>query len=385
MAENGRFSNPVISKRVIHLGIGQPDPDLLPLTELEEAASLGLKTDDRSFLNYGSGKGNEDFLELLARFLTHQYPDPVQPDQLFVTNGNSQALDLICTLFTRPGDTVLVEEPSFFLAFKIFGDHGLNLVSIPVDENGLVIHEVREKLKTSNPAFLYTIPTYHNPAGVTLSNQRRRELARICSEHQVLIVADEVYHFLNYTGEEILPMGSLCGDCPLISLGSFSKVLAPGLRLGWIHARADLVEKLDRSGLVLSGGGLNPFTSRIVNAFMEKGFLAANIEKLKQIYSQRRDFLCGQLEQYLKGRIRFYVPGGGYFVWVRLPDHVDASALRKIGLECRVDYFAGKLFSSRNGLHNYIRLCFAYYPEKDLAKGVRRLADAFARFDESLN
>ena len=380
MTGTENLSDPLISQEMIHLGIGQPGSDLLPVKGLERAAALALHTDDPFFLNYGSEQGNENFLESLAKFLSSHYPEPVSPEQLFITNGNSQALDLVCTLFTRPGDTILVEEPSFFLAFKIFADHGLNLVSVPMDEHGLIVREVREKLKTLNPAFLYTVPSYHNPAGVTLSNQRRRELAEICSENQLLIVADEVYHFLNYTGEPVLPMGSLCQDCPLVSLGSFSKILAPGLRLGWVHARPDLIKRLYRSGLVLSGSGLSPFASQIVNSFMALGFLDANIEKLKQVYTQRRDFLCRLLKETLPEQARFLIPGGGYFVWVRLPDPVDASALRKIALEFQVNYFAGKLFSSQKGLNNYIRLCFAYYPEQDLARGIDRLAKALVRF-----
>lgn len=375
----------VPAQEIIHLGIGQPDPGLLPVKELEQAAVRALRTDDPFFLNYGSEQGNENFLESLAKFLSSQYPSPVVPEQLFITNGNSQALDLVCTLFTRPGDTILVEEPSFFLAFKIFADHGLNVVSIPMDENGLIIREVRETLKKLNPAFLYTVPTYHNPAGVTLSNDRRRELAEICSENQVLIVADEVYHFLNYTGESVLPMGSLSQDCPLVSLGSFSKILAPGLRLGWVHANPDLIKRLSRSGLVLSGSGLSPFTSQLVNSFMDLDFLNANIERLRNVYSQRRDFLCRVLKDTLLDQANFLVPEGGYFVWVRLPDPVDTSALRKIALEFQVNYFAGKLFSSQKSLNNYIRLCFAYYPEADLARGIDRLAKALARFSKNIS
>ncbi len=188
-----------IPSDLIHLGIGQPSTHLLPIEKMEKAAARSLSgrsLPGRSFLAYGNAKGNENFRQNLAGFLTGEYPNPVTPDQLLITNGNSQALDMVCTLFTRPGDTVFVEEPTYFLALKIFADHHLKLVSIPVDDNGLKTDVLRKKLETQSPAFLYTIPTHHNPSSVTLSSQRRQDLAGICGKKNLLVVADEVYHFL---------------------------------------------------------------------------------------------------------------------------------------------------------------------------------------------
>ena len=362
-----------LPRDMIHLGIGQPSSHLLPAKEMETAAAHSLSNGKNFFLAYGEASGNGNFRETLAEFLTGQYPDPVDPDQLLITNGNSQGLDFICTLFTRPGDTVLVEEPSYFLALKIFADHRLNLVSIPVDDNGLMTDVLKERLKTLTPAFLYTIPTYHNPAGVTLSLKRRQELVRICTQKNLLVVADEVYHFLNYSDEPPPPLGTWCNLCPLISLGSFSKILAPGLRLGWMHTSEGVVKKISGSGLMLSGGGFNPFTSEIVNSVISLGFLKTHIQHLRNVYRQRIEIFCDQLKKYLPDQVMFKVSKGGYFIWVEFPKGVDTNSFRKDAQKQNVDFYPGTLFSHNKGLKNYLRLSFAFYDEKVLTEGARRL------------
>jgi len=358
---------------MIHLGLGQPSSHLLPVKEMEKAAARCLSKENRFFLAYGEARGNGNFRETLAGFLTSRYPDQVEPDQLLITNGNSQALDFICTLFTRPGDTVLVEEPSYFLALRIFADHKLNPVSIPVDGNGIVTSVLKEKLETLNPAFLYTIPTYHNPASVTLSAKRREEMVRICAKKNLLVVADEVYHFLSYSDDPPPPMGTWITGCPLVSLGSFSKILAPGLRLGWLHAGPDLLKKMTGSGVLVSGGGFNPFTSEIVNSVIRSGFLKLHIQHLKNVYHHRIKIFCNQLRRHLPDQAVFKVPEGGYFIWVRFPDGIDTKSFRKAARKQNVDFYPGSLFSHKKELKNYMRLSFAFYDDKILAEGARRL------------
>ena len=154
-------------------------------------------------------------------------------------------LDLICTLFSKPGDTIFVEEPSYFLALRIFADHGLNVVSLPMDKQGLVIEAIEEYLDREKPVFLYTIPTFHNPSSVTLAADRRARLNQLSREHNFLIVADEVYQLLNYEGAPPSPLAAYIDGNSVISLGSFSKIMAPGLRLGWIQAGGEILARLD--------------------------------------------------------------------------------------------------------------------------------------------
>jgi DNA-binding transcriptional MocR family regulator len=365
---------------MIHLGIGQPSTHLLPLREMENAAAHCLSQDNRFFLAYGREQGNDNFRKTLADFLTDSYPEKVEQDQLLITNGNSQALDFICTCFTNPGDTILVEEPSYFLALRIFADRKLNLVSIPMDDNGIIIKVLKDKLDNLSPAFLYTIPTYHNPAGVTLSGSRRKELVSLCLEKNVLIVADEVYHFLNYEDEPPRPMGSWIKDYPVISLGSFSKILAPGLRLGWIQTHPDRIKQMAKSGLLISGGGFNPFASEIVNSFIGLGLLNTHIRRLKSVFRERIKVFCHELHLHLPKEARFNIPAGGYFIWIRLPVGTDTRALQKAAQSRNVDFHPGYLFSHQKGLINYIRLSFALYDEPLLCRGARRLGKVISDF-----
>jgi DNA-binding transcriptional MocR family regulator len=299
------------------------------------------------------------------------YGFPVDFNDLFVTNGISNGLDLICAHFTHPGDTIFVEEPTYFLALRIFEDHNLQIVLIQTDENGLVIESLEEKLKGHQPKFLYTVPTFQNPGGFTLPQDRREKLVQLSQEHDFLIVADEVYHFLNYADQQITPFVAYTDLETVISLSSFSKILAPGLRLGWMQAHPSKIQPLIKSGLLDSGGGLNPFTSAIVRELIEAGDLKKNIDNLISTYHVRLKVMDTALRKELP-QAEFATPQGGYFFWVRLPG-VDTGQFREKAREFDVDLRQGVLFSSQDKMQDYMRLCFAFYGEEKIEAGIRRL------------
>ena len=363
-----------ISEGMIDLGVGDPDFALLPLDMLRRAAEACFSKGDPTFLQYGAEQGDGYFRIALAGFLSRGYGFPVDPDNLFVTNGISNALDLICAHFTRPGDTIFVEEPSYFLALRIFEDHDMHIIPIQTDENGLVIESLEKSLAQFQPKFLYTVPTFQNPGGFTLSLDRRARLVQLSQEYDFLIVADEVYHFLNYSGQQIKSFAAYTDLEMVISLGSFSKILAPGLRLGWMQAHSDVIKRLVTSGLLDSGGGLNPFTSAIVRELLVAGDLERNISKLNRAYRSRLDAMEIVLHQELPQAL-FETPQGGFFFWVRLPG-VDAVKLRDEARELKVGFRQGVLFSSQGGLRDYIRLCYAFYDEMKIDEAVRRLRQA---------
>ena len=280
-------SQTYIPEGMIDLGVGDPDFSLLPLDMLRRAAEACFAKNDPTFLQYGAEQGDGYFRMALAEFLGRGYGFPVDPDNLFVTNGISNALDLICAHFTRPGDTIFVEEPTYFLALRIFADHDLRIVPIQTDEDGLVIEALEEKLAEFQPKFLYIVPTFQNPGGHTLSQERRDRLVQLSQEHDFIIVADEVYHFLNYSDQQVKPFAAYTDLETVISLSSFSKILAPGLRLGWMQAHPNKIKRLVTSGLLDSGGGLNPFTSAIVRDLIEAGDLEQNIARLIAAYRSR--------------------------------------------------------------------------------------------------
>lgn len=362
---------------MIDLGVGQPQPSLLPLEALRQAAELQFAQNDPSFLQYGAEQGDGYLRRELARFLEADYGFPVQPEELFITNGASLGLDLICTLFARPGDTIFVEEPSYFLALRIFADHHLKPVPIPVDADGLDVAALEAALKKVKPVFLYTIPTFQNPSGYTLSAERRARLAQLSREHDFLIVADEVYHLLHYTAAPPRAFAGYKDQGNILSLGSFSKILAPGLRLGWIHTDPERAKTFAACGLLDSGGGLNPFTSGIVYRLLETNGLKSNIQRLRAAYQTRAAALDAALRAHLP-EADYQTPQGGYFFWVRLPNGADAGALLKRAESFKVSYRPGVRFSSQNGLRSFARLCFAFYEADQLAEGIERLKRALA-------
>jgi DNA-binding transcriptional MocR family regulator len=361
----------------VDLGRGDPQLALLPLHLLRQAADRRFSQGDNSFLQYGTEQGDGSLRAALADFLGDGNGSSADPDTLFITAGISSALDLLCTVFTRWGDTVFVEEPSYFLALRIFADHGLHVVSISTDGSGLVIEALEDALREHRAKFLYVIPTFQNPSGHTLTQERRERLLSLSRQHNFLLLADEVYQYLNYTVQPPKPFGAYREFENVISLGSFSKILAPGLRLGWMQADARIIQRLTGCGLLTSGGGMNPFTSAVVCGLIESGDLKKNIANLVRVYSARVRAMDESLRRHLPDA-EFTTPQGGYFFWVRLPGG-DTETLRKEAQPLQVDFRPGILFSSQGGLRDYLRLSISYYEAEDIELGLRRLEQSLRR------
>jgi len=359
---------------VINLGIGQPSDDLLPVSLLRKASGDFLEIAKPGEFNYGETQGDIRFRESLADFLSIEYGVEARPDSLMLTCGNSQALDFICERFTKPGDTVFVEEPSYFLAFQIFRDHGLNIVPVAMDKDGMVIEALEQALKSSVPALLYTIPSFSNPGGQTLSATRRQQLVDLSREHDFVVAADEVYQMLGYFGEVPPALGTMIDRGNVISMGTFSKIMAPGLRLGWIQAPEHLMEIAMGSGWVNSGGSVNHVTSHIVRHAINMGLQASFIGQLRESYRNRVLAMDAALQEHLSAYARWTRPDGGYFFWLELNASVDVAGLRNKALDQGVGFQPGEVFTSTGNFKNYIRLSFAHYREADIHQGVKRLA-----------
>lgn len=362
------------SAKSINFGIGQPGFDLLPLDLMRRAAAARFAEGDTELLNYGYEQGDGRFRQALAAFLSAEYAAPVGPEQLMITAGASQALALICTLFTRPGDTVFVEEPSYFLALRILReDFGLNVVSIPIDEEGLCLDALEEALTRRRPVFVYTIPAFQNPTGHTLSLDRRMRLLAMSREHDFLLVADEVYQMLQSTGSPPPSLAVLPGNERVLSVGSFSKILAPGLRLGWIQARPEAVQRIVSCGLVDSGGGLNHFTSNLVRVALEEGWQREFLQNLRAVYRSRIDLMDAALHRHVGDAARWRKPDGGYFFWLEMTRGTDAAALLAAAEKAQVGFLPGSRCSIDNGLGHCLRLSFAHYGAELIEEGIARL------------
>ena len=243
---------------------------------------------------------------------------------MLVSGGNSQALDQVLTMLTEPGDVVFVECPTYNLALGIIADHPVDVVGVPMDEDGLdvealeaAVGEVRASGR--RPRLLYTIPTFHNPAGVSLSAPRRRSLLELARREDLILVEDDVYRELAYDGEAPPALRTLDPEAPVVRLGSFSKSLAPGLRLGWFDAPAALRERLAAAGFVESGGCVSQFSASVVAALLEAGAYGAHVAALRLAYASRRDALAGALRERLPAGAHVTVPSGGFFLWLTLP------------------------------------------------------------------
>jgi len=361
----------------INFGIGQPSADLLPVDLVRQASDAFFAKAQPLELNYGVTQGDERFLNSLAGFLTRGYGSPASAEELFVTGGNSQALDLVSSVFAKPGDTVFVEEPSYFLAFQIFRDHGLNIVGIPIDDDGLCVDSLQRELESHQPAFLYTIPSYHNPGGQSTTEARRAQIVALAREHDFLVVADEVYQLLNYYAAPPPAYGTMTASEHVVSLGSFSKILAPGMRLGWIQTSRDLRNELRSSGFVNSGGSINHISSHIVRQTIDSGSLDSHIETLRGVYRHRVEAMDDALHQHFGGIAEWTRPGGGYFFWLRFDESVNTAPIKEAAKRAATGFQAGSVFSSKGQLNNYLRLSFAHYNENDIREGVARLRRLF--------
>ena len=361
----------------INLGVGQPSADLLPVDLLRQASEAFFEEAQPFELNYGVLPGDERFLESLAVYLSESYGTSVSPESLFVTAGNSQALDFVSTIFSKAGDTVFVEEPSYYLAFQIFRDHGLHVVGVPIDDDGINIDAFEELLGKHSPAFVYTIPSYHNPGGQCLSSERRLRLIELSQQHDFLIVADEVYQLLHYYDRPPPAFGTMIQADTVLSLGTFSKILAPAMRLGWIQAGPGLRKRILENGYVNSGGSINHYSSHIVRHAIDLGLQRAFVGELRRAYRNRVEVMQESLKSLFGVLATWRRPDGGYFFWLRFDEDVDTTILRERARELHTGFQPGSVFSNDGRLGNFLRLSFAHYGEDDIREGIARLRRVF--------
>ena len=360
---------------VIDLGIGQPQPAILPVELMARAMTIAAAARPSAPLQYGTERGDGHLRAALARFLTAHYGHSVDGERILVSNGNSQAIDLCCGALAKPGDVVFVEEPTYFLAMQIFVDHGLRVVGIPVDDDGMRIDALEEQLTLHSPRLLYCIPTGHNPTGVSMPLERRRRLVELAREHGFLVVADEVYQLLDYSGSVPEPLAAYIDSGVVLSLGTFSKIVAPGLRLGWIQASDELLDVLVARGQVASGGGLNPFTASLVAPILDDGGVDDYLLGLRRDLRARLIAMDEAVQAHLD--VSYRRPDTGYFFWLRFPDEIDTAALRPAALAAGVGYQPGPVFSTQGGFANCLRLSFAHYGEADIRTAVAALGPVF--------
>jgi len=367
----------------VELAYGEPDPALLPVGAVRRAAAAALERCGAATIAYGGERGPHDLRATLARRITTHEGVPVSADEVIVTGGNSQAFDQALTVFCAPGDVVLVEEPTYNLAVATMRDHPVEVVGLPFDQDGLDVAALAATLARlrragRRAALLYAIPTFHNPTGACLGDERRTALVALARRDGLLIVEDDVYRELVYEGVAPPSLWSLDPAAPVLRLGTFSKSLAPGLRVGWTTGRADLLERFASAGMIESGGCPSQFAATVTAALLDDGdAYDRHVATLHGVYRARRDALVTALREHLPAGCDFVVPAGGYFVWLGLPPGLTAAVLAPFAELRRVSFIPGSRFST-TGEDTHVRLAFSLYDEPALVEGARRLAAAVA-------
>lgn len=389
-------------RKISTLRVGSPSEDLrIKCGELIRKASLELHTPDNyaDLFQYGPHSGSLAVRDELAKFLSEQYGDKVSCEDIWVTAGASQGLACIGNLLFQPGNVAFVEEPTYFIGLTALQeDYGMNVVGVPTDQDGMIVDEL-EKLMAEHlltapgsagnkpfSAMLYCIPTFNNPTGSVLSSERCKQLIKLLRKYNVLAFCDDVYNLLSYMGDSPpfqSPQRLFSFDNKtdpdykghVISNGTFSKILGPGLRLGWMEVPERVGRILHTTGYVKSGGCFNHYTSCIVSTAIKMGLVKEHLAYAQEVYYSRLNSLCNALDKYIPCSVRYTKPRGGYFVWVVLPCEVDCDKLYDVCLnKYRVDFNKGSGFSSKGQYKNCMRLTFAFHDSPTIEHCVKQIA-----------
>ncbi len=366
---------------IIELKAGYPDWSLLPAEGLSQAAQMVLKREASQALLYGAQQGPGSLIRQLRIWMEHMEGYSPPQEHVLITGGTSQALDLLCLLLTQPGDVVLVQAPTYNLALRLMREYHLELAPIQSDEEGVMVDALEETLKKleqqgRQPRFLYLVPTFSNPDTLTFSVKRRKALVELAQRSHLRIIEDDAYRDLWYAAPPPPSLYSIAPDDLVIQLRSFSKILAPGLRLGWMLAAPEFVRQCANRGVFVSGGGPNHFTAHVVAAFMELGLLDQHIEILQRHYRERRNILEHALEKHLSNGCRWNSPQGGFFLWLQLPQGINSADLLPIAEAAGVSYLSGTHCFVNGGGENFCRLTFTMVSPDELEEGIRRLSSA---------
>ncbi len=372
---------------VISFAGGLPAPDVFPAERFRDACVKVLDNQARLALQYGATEGYEPLREMIARH-TARYGVKAKPENVLITSGSQQALDLIGKLLINPGDRVLVEAPTYLGALQAFNVYGAEYICVPSDNDGLRTDQLEASLRLG-PKFMYVLPNFQNPGGTTLAEGRRHELVLLAERYGIPIIEDDPYGQLRYEGDHLTPLimldrQNMHGDDGystgnVLYLSTFSKTLSPGLRLGWIVAPPDVIAKLVQ---IKQGADLHTstFTQMVAYEVAHDNFLDEHIKLIRRVYGERRNVMLHSLEEYFPPEVSWTRPQGGLFLWVTLPEGMDCHRLFEAALKENVAFVAGDSFYAGNGYakegRRHFRLNFSNAQPVQIREGIRRLAVA---------
>jgi 2-aminoadipate transaminase len=357
---------------------GLPAPDAFPVRDFRDACRWILDNEAERALQYGPTEGYPPLKDYLIETMA-KYEIPAVRDNILFTNGSQQALDFIGRIFLDEGDKVVCGRPTYLGAIQAWNVYGPEYVTVPLDDDGMRMDALEEALK-ANPGvkFIYVLPNFHNPAGTTLSHERRLRLVELAVQHSAFVVEDDPYGELRYEGEDITPIIAMHKE-NTIYLSTFSKTLAPGLRLGWMVAPERIMSRL-----VHAKQGADLHTSSLVQFLTydicQRGLIRAHVRKIRRIYRERRDAMLAAMEEHFPPEVAWTRPQGGLFLWARMPERVDAVKLLEVAVEEKVAFVPGHAFyPGGQGGRCCMRLNFSYSSPGIIEEGISRLGRAIKR------
>lgn len=359
----------------ISLAYGFADPEMFPVDALQAASAEVLAEDTDGALNYGLSYAG---LVKLVRERLNAQGFPVTDDQVLLTYGSSQVLALLPQVLVNPGDVVIVEGPTFMGAVKNFMIGGAKLVTVPVDQDGMDVEALEDILRDHRargiqPKFIYTIPTFQNPSGSDMTLERRQRLVQLAAEYEVLVVEDDAYGDLRFGGTPLPRLAALDREGWVLHVGTFSKIIAPGLRMGWAAGPQVLIDRLNYFKVEGSSG---PYLTRLVERFAADGKLDEHIRALNTNYERKRDLMLKAIHAEFPADILVPVPHGGFFIWPKLPADLPAQALAAKAVECGVTFVPGTGFFANGQGNDYIRLAFSYQSDVNIVEAISRIGAA---------
>ncbi|HSL11145.1 MAG TPA: PLP-dependent aminotransferase family protein [Actinomycetota bacterium] len=357
---------------VVSLAGGMPFVQALPRDEIARLVADALDTPGATALQYGGGQGQRSLRERLVALMEAEGID-ADPEEVAVTTGAQQALDLLGKIFVDPSDLVAVEAPAYVGALTAFGAYQPRYLTIDLDDEGMIVEQLEHALlRGDRPKFVYTVPNFGNPAGVTMSHDRRRRLVELCREASIPIVEDNPYGLLRFEGAHLPTLRSLDPE-NVIYVGTVSKTFAPGVRVGWVLAEPSVIQRLvlAKEAADLCGSNLNMLLTE--RWFADEHRWRTNLAALVATYRSRRDAMLDAIDEHLPDGAMWTNPSGGFYVWVTLPAWVDTKALLAAAVERRVAYVPGTAFYPDGRGANQMRLAFCYPPEDRIREGIARL------------
>ncbi|MFA7057580.1 MAG: PLP-dependent aminotransferase family protein [Candidatus Cloacimonadales bacterium] len=363
---------------IISFAGGLPAPESFPIEQLKEITMDVLTKDGTQVLQYGATEGDPLLREQLVKMYVES-GHKVTVDNLIITTASQQALDLIAKVFVSPGDKVIVGLPSYLGGLSAFNSYGADMVGIPLDDKGMSADLLGKKLaelKAANdmPKFIYIIPDFQNPAGITMPESRRLEILELAHKYDVLILEDSPYRELRFEGEDQRTMYQLDGTEQVMLLGTFSKIFAPGFRIGWVLGNKDILDKI-----VVAKQATDlctpPFTQRIAARYLERGYLKENVKHIIELYRAKKDVMMDALEEYMPKEVTWTRAEGGLFTLLTLPTYINTDELIKVAIATEnVAFVAGSSFYCDDSGKNTMRLNFSYASKEKNLEGVKRLA-----------